>query len=409
MESRIEIFTMASRIRPLRTWLGVAVAFVEIGCSQVSGVVAAAPPTVLLEGTGVFAVRVDTERVYAASWCDAEASCVKQVISCPLSHCDGPPEEVLAILPNGRTFEIDDAYVYVDQLEAGEYGYRDRKYVKLSGDTVSVVRVPKRGGEPQPLVAIDRDATGESIRDLAVDDRHVYFTVRRTNGRGGAVRRVSKSGGPVETLAELEPENAPLVIAVDDENVFWSATSGFSGAPAKLMRLAKAGGAVEVLAQTRLPAHGIALDAEHVYVSTKNHTAGDLRGDLLAVPKVGGAPRVLLRDERMRSDLAVHEGQLYCFILDAEALTARGEFIGDLTAIPVGGGPRRILATAQRGARALTAGPIAGIVWATEDSVANEPKSRVLTGSLHRIAPAALPRAASDAKASPSLDGVPRR
>jgi hypothetical protein len=70
-------------------------------------------------------------------------------------------------------------------------------------------RVPKDGSAPTLLV------TSTNCSQIAVDDAYVYFA---SSGDGGAIRRVPKAGGSVETLA---PEMEPGGIVVDANSVYW--------------------------------------------------------------------------------------------------------------------------------------------------------------------------------------------
>lgn len=64
---------------------------------------------------------------------------------------------------------------------------------------------------------------------IAVDDTHVYFTDGHPTG---AVRRVPKAGGSIETLGA--DQDSPLYVAVDGDSVFWTNREGGT-----IMRLAK--------------------------------------------------------------------------------------------------------------------------------------------------------------------------
>jgi hypothetical protein len=74
-------------------------------------------------------------------------------------------------------------------------------------------RVPKDGSAPTLLV------TSTSCSQIAVDDAYVYFGVwGDASGAGGAIRRVPKTGGAVETLAS---DVEPWGIVVDASSVYW--------------------------------------------------------------------------------------------------------------------------------------------------------------------------------------------
>jgi hypothetical protein len=82
--------------------------------------------------------------------------------------------------------------------------------------------------------AIDLAVGQDSVKEIAVDATHVYWTTNAVSpGQAGAIHRVSQAGGPVETIASLDqfPNvgaafNGPDGIAVSATNVYWRAARG---------------------------------------------------------------------------------------------------------------------------------------------------------------------------------------
>jgi len=109
---------------------------------------------------------------------------------------------------------------------------------------------------------------------IAIDATHVYFPCEGD----GSVRRVAKSGGPLQVLATQQINNDELV--VDDTWVWWSTWAK----PHALMRTKKdgSGTAVTVVPNLHEPT-GLSLDttpgATSVYVANKG------AGEVLVVPR----------------------------------------------------------------------------------------------------------------------------
>ncbi|HEY5934640.1 MAG TPA: hypothetical protein VIU61_08395, partial [Kofleriaceae bacterium] len=114
-------------------------------------------------------------------------------------------------------------------------------------------------------VFVDFEADVERI---VLDGTYVYWTSRGEN----AVRRRTKTSGPIETLASsVENVMTPSTLAVDATHVYWK-DGGFAGLT-RLVRWEKADGTVEVSDQSP-NITGVAVDATHVYWS---NDAGILR------------------------------------------------------------------------------------------------------------------------------------
>jgi hypothetical protein len=143
-------------------------------------------------------------------------------------------------------------------------------------DAGGVKRVSKTGGTVETLAA------GYHARRLAVDDDYVYWTER---GVSDAIRRVPKGGGVIDDLLLDEDTNDPFDITLDDTHIYWTERGGLA------RRMPKAGGASDVqnygVAGTWL-AGDIVVDDTHVY------WVDELR--LRRAPKVGGPVEALALD-----------------------------------------------------------------------------------------------------------------
>ncbi len=116
-----------------------------------------------------------------------------------------------------------------------------------SGSTNNgIFRVLKTGGAVEQVVSVANVENTYFIRDLAVDDTHVFWIEGKTGIQAidqpgvGAVRKVPKAGGPLQTLADTTDgiEN-PTGIALDDTDVYWSEWD-----TARARRVSKNGGNV---------------------------------------------------------------------------------------------------------------------------------------------------------------------
>lgn len=138
-------------------------------------------------------------------------------------------------------------------------------------------RVGADAGAPTML------AQGE-IGAVAVDAAAVYFTDLT------GVRRVGKGGGPAVLLASVEDADS---IALDDAWVYVKTIGNTGDLTATIVRVPKAGGAPEVVAQSGIEAYHyfsqeLGVDAENVYWVAPS------QGTVMSAPKAGGgAPAAL--------------------------------------------------------------------------------------------------------------------
>ncbi len=140
-----------------------------------------------------------------------------------------------------------------------------------NGGDGTVMRAQKKGGTPQKI------ASGQTAPDfITVDASHVYWTNNVDNV--GAVMRVAKDGSAAPQVLRSGAD-APNAIAVDATGLFWVeyASGEVWGAVA--------GGSPKKLSTTAASSlFGIALDADWVYCT--EHADG---GRVLRMAKAGGA------------------------------------------------------------------------------------------------------------------------
>jgi hypothetical protein len=184
---------------------------------------------------GEVAVWPDADAIYKIAWKGGTRTKVSSA-----DHAD-----------SANALTLDDSFVYWVQLN-------------------KLMRAPLAGNAPPVLLA----EVGSSVYGLAVDASHVYFTDKAGGLGEGAMRRVPKTGGAVETLARHQA--LPWGIATDERSVYWVNNDDKQGA---VMRFRKPAGPVEVVAGGQdAPIH-VVLDAAHIYWNC----AGS--GSILSVPK----------------------------------------------------------------------------------------------------------------------------
>lgn len=160
----------------------------------------------------------------------------------------------------------------------------------------AVRRVPTAGGPVETLVKIGTLIGGE----LAVDATHVYFTSDGDN----AILRVSKSGGEATQLAKVA---APKYLALDATHVYF-VTLSREDSGGTVQRIAKTGGAPEVLTSGQPGLDSVVLDAQHVYFRSNK--------GLWKLAKSGGAPQNLLpiTGKQNLKRLVADDSHLYFFL-----------------------------------------------------------------------------------------------
>lgn len=156
-------------------------------------------------------------------------------------HRAGGPRKILAEGASPIRIAVDDGFVYWSGQDA-------------------IYRVDRDGGETELV------STALLPWGLAVDDLFVYWAERGTSltppFSGSSIRRVAKSGGPSEVLADL-PEQLGRELVVDETHVYFTHLASVDPDIGFVSRVLKWGGEVEFVSPAG--AGHIALDATHVY------------------------------------------------------------------------------------------------------------------------------------------------
>lgn len=175
---------------------------------------------------------------------------------------------------------------------------QDVDFIYFGDATGALRRVPKAGGGATTIVT----ESGFSIAGVALDANNVYYAIGRlTSDRraivpgSGAVKSVAKSGGTPATLAS--GLNSLSDVKVDETHVYVSDVGsqnadGSFNTDGKLIRVPKAGGAVQTLAQNLTGGSVVfAMDATDVYFGENGGAFGFPAGPrgVRRVPKAGGA------------------------------------------------------------------------------------------------------------------------
>lgn len=237
-----------------------------------------------------------------------------------------------------------------------------------TGSDGSVMRLPKTGGEPQVL------ASEQSFPlDLVVDAEAVYWTNTGIRSGEGKVMRVAKAGGtPVELAGGLD---GPGRLADDEDHLYWTIRS------MGVMRVAKSGGASEVLVPASALSAGIAVDAHSVYfMDTSAH-------EIRSVPKAGG---------EVATVASVPQADVYYMETDGENVYWHDSAVDSLWQVKVTGGTPSVLFPASQQQRHFVVTPdkvFIAFLGQTEDTPPG-PSSIVeldrASGNSRSITPAAV-------------------
>lgn len=165
-------------------------------------------------------------------------------------------------------------------------------------------------------------ATIDSMK-IAVNASHVYFTRRDA----GTVSRVARAGGAVQVLAE--GQNLVQSLALDQNNVYWL-NNGF-GTPS-LQKLPLAGGEpVEIASTTDANLASLAIDATYAYWGGS--------GSIVKTPLAGGAEETLASGQLNNGALAIDSTNVYWLNYGDGANT------GSVMKVPKAGGTAVTLAS----------------------------------------------------------------
>src|SRR2546425_1816493 len=170
-------------------------------------------------------------------------------------------------------------------------------------------------------------ATGlKGASDVAADSKYVYFT----EVYGNAVKRVSVTGGQVQTLASVE---SPLHIAADSSYIYFNNASS-------IWRISKNGGSPQRLFSQAVIIAGLALDDQYVYY-TISFCCGN--GYLARIPKSGGTSEAVLSGLNSPWGIAVDDDYAYFIQTSGECSGIDSQITKGLWRVPkTGGGALRM-------------------------------------------------------------------
>jgi hypothetical protein len=211
----------------------------------------------------------------------------------------------------------------------------------------------KIGGCTNTPAVVTSDAS--LVQGLAVDATNVYWVEQTTPGQ---VRKAAKSGTTATSTA-LFTDPAPgtagdfTAIATDGVDVFWAASDG------KIRRISNAGGAVTVVGTGTGTAYRLAVDDQNVYWS-----AGEDTGTINIAPK-GGANggTVLAAQQSNPLGVAVDQNSIYW----VSAATGIADASGMIMTCTIAGCVPKPLATGQRTPTAIAVDDTA-IYWSNFDA-----------------------------------------
>jgi hypothetical protein len=200
----------------------------------------------------------------------------------------------------------------------------------------SIYAVAKTGGAARTL------ASGVPFPVKVLSDAtHVYWVAVGTVDLedeevlpDGKIERVRKDGTDRQTLAG--PLSAPLSLALDETHVYFSESGEATGNTNHgLRRVAKSGGAVQILDNTTIAAEMELAGSELVFFggSSTNDDVGIFR-----TPKTGGARTIIVLDEFVFAGPRVIGGQVYYATIPEDP-----ELIDAIMRVPLTGGTPQVL------------------------------------------------------------------
>jgi hypothetical protein len=155
----------------------------------------------------------------------------------------------------------------------------------IDGDAKQLLRIAKTGG---PITVLATGADTRSPWSVAADATDVYWL----DAADATVRRTPRAGGPTAILATAQPSQGLAGLALDGTSVYFS-TYDDQG-HGVIRRVSKWGGPVQTLA-TAVDPTTIVVDAWFVYYADASVLGGT--NTIARVPKLGGTPIVISRDE----------------------------------------------------------------------------------------------------------------
>lgn len=187
----------------------------------------------------------------------------------------------------------------------------------------------------------DATATGVNPWGIASDNDNVYFSDAQSPN--GKVFRVPLDGSGAVELAN--GQSSPTTILVDGPDLYFVTSDA-------LMRVPTTGGQVAKMANAENATYsGLAVDADYVYWT--DYTSP---GRTMRMAKAGGAPQVLASGDAYPSGIVVSGGQVYWAVLSGNQIRQ----------VPAAGGAATIFAADQNAPRWGFAADDMSLYWLTE-------------------------------------------
>lgn len=203
-------------------------------------------------------------------------ACVFVSISSACSRSGGGTSELVAEVCTPYDLQVDGSHLY------------------YSCDA-SIQRVALSGGAPEPVLS---DPDGP--RSLALHGDRIFWTTKKTH----VVKEAAKGGGDPRLIISFASERSgvgkPMRIAVDEKFLY---VTGLPG----LVRIDRSSGELLRLLDD-ITGSEMKQDATHLYWSTPASLGTP--GKIFRLAKAGGAPELLLIAERLRS-FALHDQHLF--------------------------------------------------------------------------------------------------
>jgi hypothetical protein len=140
---------------------------------------------------------------------------------------------------------------------------------------------------------------------LAFDATDLYAT-----GERGGIVRISKSDPTATPVQLAADENEAAGLAVDATYIYWSRL--VSG---EIVRMPKTGGAPEVIASGQVRPWAVAVDDARVYWAAEGNAVAGVDtptgGQIASAPKAGGAITIVAPNEQRPTTLVLDGGMIY--------------------------------------------------------------------------------------------------
>ena len=126
----------------------------------------------------------------------------------------------------------------------------------------------------------------------------------------GAVLAIDKRGGEPRLVAHTE-EGAIPMSAVHADGAIFMTTFGPDAPRGDILRVELGDGRIEVMARGEFRPSGIAVDGEQIYWTVHNTDAERVDGMVRSLPRNGGTPSTIARDQRGPWAIATRPGRVY--------------------------------------------------------------------------------------------------